>query len=228
MRLLRSTKAQAATLLALFLSIVGVTLIVGFMGVSLLMLNRSRIQDAADSAALAAARESTVSSKLVVAQYNRTCVYDSKAKRTVCSTDPMAEGIELTGDMRDYLPDKWLKAAGCDGRPEDPKVNQPGQWKVCTWGATETGNHRWYLDPQRARTVALQYLAENLNDNNIMSWKLVSFNVDNNLQPPRVRMEVEAQLQNPLIQAIVRKPVKIHVIAWSQGVDRTLPIGASQ
>lgn len=226
MSLLRSTRAQAITMLALFLALVGIPLIIGFTGVGLLMLNRARIQDAADSAALAAAREATVSSKFVIRRYDRTCVWDSTKRQTVCSDDPLAESVEITGDIESLLPDHWLKKAGCDGRRQD--VHKPGQWKVCEWGGTELQNNSWYLDPQHARSVALQYLSQNLNDNNIKNWRVISFHVDNNLQPPRVRLEIEAQLQNPLIQAIVHKPVNVRVIAWARSVDQTLPIGASQ
>lgn len=216
-------------MLALFLSFVGVTLIVGFIGVSLLMLNIARVQDAADSATLAAAREAVTSTKFIVEKYDRTCVWDSKNNRTVCTDNLIPEVVELTGDVQSLFPDQWLKEADCDGRPEDAHVNKPGHWKVCTWGAAEkTNNTKWYLDPQVARTVALQYLSQNLNDNKITSWRVVDFQVDNNLQPPRVRMEVEAQLQNALLQAITRKPITMRIISWSQGEDRTLPIGASQ
>ena len=222
---LRSTRGQSAAIVALFLSFVGVVLLAGGTGLALAIAQKAKLQDAADAAALAAAREVRPSTTIVVRRYERVCerVYDNRQRRwvTACQDSVLPETITLDGRAMDLLPDRWLREADCDGRLGDPNMERPGRWTVCEWGSTEQTD--WSLAADRARTAAVAYLQENLRGQTFKTWRITSFRVNTSRPMPVVELEVEAEASNPILQAVVRRPIKMKVLAWSDSVDRTLP-----
>ena len=224
-RLLRSTRGQSAAIVALFLSFAGVVLLTGALGVGLAIAQKARLQDAADAAALAAAREVRPSTTIVVRRYDRVCerVYDNRQQRwiTACQDSVLPETITLDGRAMDLLPDRWLREADCDGRLDDPSMERPGRWTVCEWGSTEKTD--WSLAADRARAVAVSYLQENLQGQTFKTWRMTSFRVNTSRPMPVVELEVEAEAINPVLQAVVGHPVNMKVLAWADSVDRTLP-----
>jgi len=215
-RLWRSDWGQSAAIAALFLSFIGAFLLTGSVGIALAIAQKARLQDAADAAALAAAREVRPDTTIVVRKYDRVCGPGGK-----CQDSILPETITLDGRATDLLPDRWLKMAGCDGRLD---LKKPGHWTVCEWGSTEQTD--WSLSVSRARTAAESYLRDNLQGQTFKNWQITYFRVDANRPMPLVQLEVEAEASNPLLRAVVRKPIKMKVLAWSDSVDRTLPPGA--
>ena len=225
LRMLRSTRGQSAAIVALFLSFVGVVLLAGATGLALAIAQKAKLQDAADAAALAAAREVRPGTTIVVRRYDRVCqrVYDRRQRKwvTQCQDSILPETITLDGRAMDLLPDRWLREANCDGRLDDPKMKRPGRWTVCEWGSTDQTN--WSLAANRARAAAESYLRSNLQGQTFKTWRITSFRVNTARPMPVVELEVEAQASNPILQAVVRRPIMMKVLAWSDSLDRTLP-----
>lgn len=226
-RMFRSDHGQSAAFVALFLALAGTTLVLGAMGLGIAIAQKAKLQDAADAAALAAAREVRPSTTLVVRRYERVCerVYDNRQRKwvTTCQDSVLPETITLDGRAMDLLPDRWLREADCDGRLGDPNMERPGRWTVCEWGSTEQTD--WSLAADRALAVAVSYLQENLRGQTFKTWRMTSFRVNTSRPMPVVELEVEAEASNPILQAVVRRPIRMKVLAWSDSVDRTLPEG---
>ena len=224
-KLVQSTRGQSAVLIALFLSFAGVVLLAGGMGLALAIVQKAQLQDAADAAALAAAREVRPSTTIVVRRYDRQCerVYDSNQRQwqVQCSDSLPAETIPIQGRAEDLLPDRWLQMAGCDGPLNDPEFKKPGQWKVCEWGSTEETD--WSLAYDRARNAAESYLQTFLQRTTFRNWRITNFSIAVARPIPMVELEVEAEAGNPVLQAVVGHPVNMKVLAWADSVDRTLP-----
>lgn len=202
--LARDDRGQALAMFGLFLAFVGTVLLFGAIGTGMAYSDASHVQAAADAAALAAARTAAPSGKTTVRYHERVCNAPNQ-----CTNYPQ-QTIELSGDLKQLLPDKWVTLAGCDAR-SDKEATGKGAWRVCDeFGAAE--HQGWSVDPATALKVARSYLDTNLKSV-VKEWKLESFSVTPN---GRVQLTVQATLQGNMLSAISKRPVRVRVTAWAE------------
>lgn len=214
MRLLIHSRGQTLTIVALFLSIVGLTLLIGFTGVAIAFLQKQRVQNAVDAAALAAARTARPKVNFVVLAYDRNCEMDGK-----CIDSP-PKVIEMQGWADELFPYKWLAEAGCDMNIHDVRAKKKGHRIVCEYGALSDST--WNINFDRAFHAAQEYL--NLNfSGKIGAWSIERFAVENDAHPPRVMLTVRATLPNSVLSMITRRPAEIRVEAWAEPRATVVP-----
>ena len=174
----------------------------------------TRLQAAADAAALAASKQAQLWEKITVQRHRFACF---ATKTGWDCSDTWAGPVTVTDGYNNLWPDGWVSEAGCqytsDGQATVPPFPNPAT--VCdTWQLDQAGyDFPAGTDPTAA---AQAYLAANVSRLEANGVSVQAPSVQISSASGAVRVTVDAQEPGNPLDMLLGHPVRIHVVGGAR------------